>query len=89
VGCAAQAMKVRNLGSWDRVRGLKGWMEEQQKMVDMVSGKTGWFCRRLEGSWRKGGVMKERGMEQIDILVLEGEGANQWAVQIEAYHGEG
>jgi hypothetical protein len=43
VGCAAQAMKVRNLGSWDRVRGLKGWMEEQQKMVDMVSGKVGGF----------------------------------------------
>jgi hypothetical protein len=43
----------------------------------------------LEGSWRKGGVLKERGMEQIDILVLETEGANQWAVLIEAYHGEG
>jgi hypothetical protein len=34
-------------------------------------------------------MLKEHGKEQIDILVLEGEGANQWAVQIEAYHGEG
>jgi hypothetical protein len=36
VGYAAQDMKVRNFGSWERVRGLKGWMEEQQKMDDIV-----------------------------------------------------
>jgi hypothetical protein len=36
VGYAAQDMKVRNFGSWERVRGLKGWMEEQQKIDDMM-----------------------------------------------------
>jgi hypothetical protein len=55
VGYAAQDMKVRNFGSWERVRGLKGWMEEQQKIDWMVGGLMIW-------TW-EGGV--------LDILVLE------------------
>jgi hypothetical protein len=36
VGYVAQDMKVRNFGSWVKVRFLKGWMLEQQKMEDIV-----------------------------------------------------